>query len=270
MVNNRLLRWLRWIVSIYIGIGFLFYFFQEELIFHPERVHPNNNYEIPYRHHDLAIPINSSDTLHLVEFLPDSQQAAKGIILYFHGNRKHIGYYADQTPPMTKDGYRVLMIDYPGYGKSSGQFTEQKLYEWSEIVFRIAHKQVAADSIIIHGKSLGTGVAAQLASRRGCKTLILETPYYDLPSVAARFLPIYPTSWMMRYSFPLHEYLKNVSAPVFIFHGTNDEVIGIKQAKRLQPALKKTDQLLMVPGGTHNGLVQDPMVRRALDSVWAR
>jgi alpha-beta hydrolase superfamily lysophospholipase len=270
MINTRLLRWLRWSFVIYVCIGVIFYFFQDQLIFRPERVHPGNRYQIPYAHRDLSVPINASDTLHLIEFLSDSAQPFRGIILYFHGNRKHIGYYADQTPPMTRAGYRVLMIDYPGYGKSSGKLTEQKLYDWSEIVYRIAHKQVAADSIFIHGKSLGTGVAARLASIRSCKTLILETPYHDLPSVTARFLPIYPTAWMMHYSFPLYAYLKRVSAPVFIFHGTDDEVISLKQALRLRPVLKAEDKILVIPGGKHNGLIQYPVVRKALDSIWAQ
>jgi alpha-beta hydrolase superfamily lysophospholipase len=268
MAKTRMLRWLRWIFAFYVLVGLLFFLFQDQLLFHPERVHPTDDYEIAYPHRPLSIPINEIDTLHLIEFLPDSTTARKGVVLYFHGNRKHIGYYADQTPAMTKAGYRVLMIDYPGYGKSSGKLTEAKLYEWSEIVYRIAHKQHSADSILIYGKSLGTGVATRLASIRACKGLILETPYYDLPSVAARFLPIYPTRWMMNYSFSLHTYLSEVKAPVFIFHGTEDEVIGIKQAKRLQQKLKTSDRLLIVEGGKHNGLNEYQSVRLALDSIW--
>lgn len=268
MVRPRLLRWSKWIAVAYGVIGILFYLFQDKLIFHPERMHPDHAYSIPYPHDDLAIALNADDTLHLIDFHPDSTAAFKGIVLYFHGNRKHIGFYADQTPFITKWGYRVLMIDYPGYGKSSGKLTEQKLYDWSEIVYRIAHKQVAADSITIYGKSLGTGVATRLASIRGNKRLILETPYYGMPSVVSRFMPIYPTRWMMQYEFPLHEYLRNVRSPVLIFHGTADEVISIKQARRLEPMLKNSDRLLIIPGGKHNGLTENATVRTALDSIW--
>lgn len=270
MVNTRLWKWLKWIFVVYLGLGGLFYFLQDKFFFQPDRVHPDSQYEIPFAHLERAIPINESDTLHLIDFLPDSSSAFRGIVLYFHGNRKHIGFYANQTPVMTRAGYRVLMIDYPGYGKSSGRLTEQKLYDWSEIVYRIAHKQVAADSIIIFGKSLGTGIATRLASMRSCKNLILETPYYDLPSVAARFLPLYPTRWLMHYEFPLHQFLKEVSAPVFIFHGTNDEVIGLKQSLRLRSALKPSDRFLIVPGGKHNGLQADRAVQHALDSIFTR
>lgn len=268
MVRTRLLHWSKWILAGYGAIGIFFYIFQDKLIFHPERMHPDTAYNIPYPHNDLAIPLNTDDTLHLIDFHPDSAAPFKGVVLYFHGNRKHIGFYADQTPSITKWGYRVLMIDYPGYGKSSGKLTEEKLYEWSEIVYRIALKQVAADSITIYGKSLGTGVATRLASIRANKQLILETPYYDMPSVAARFLPIYPIRWMMKYRFPLHEYLNEVRSPVLIVHGTADEVISIKHAEKLRPILKKIDRLLIVPGGKHNGLTQFSTVQRVLDSIW--
>ena len=267
-IQSRLLRWLRWIGATYLLIGIVFYLLQDRFIFHPERVHPADSYQIPYPHQPLAIPIDNNDTLHLIEFLSDTLTPFRGIILYFHGNRKHIGYYADQTPPMTQAGYRVLMIDYPGYGKSSGRLTEEKLYEWSEIVYRIAHKQVAADSILIHGKSLGTGIATRLASIRACKGLILETPYYDLPTVAKRFLPIYPTHWILSFEFPLHTYLQQVRAPVLIYHGTQDELISLKQAERLRPFLKATDRMIVVPGGRHNGLIGNEKVRQALDSCW--
>jgi dipeptidyl aminopeptidase/acylaminoacyl peptidase len=73
---------------------------------------------------------------------------------------------------------------------------------------------------------------------------------------------------MMNYSFSLHTYLSEVKAPVFIFHGTEDEVIGIKQAKRLQQKLKTSDRLLIVEGGKHNGLNEYQSVRLALDSIW--
>jgi pimeloyl-ACP methyl ester carboxylesterase len=98
--------------------------------------------------------------------------------------------------------------------------------------------------------------------------LILETPYYDLPSVAARFLPIYPTRWLMNYEFPLHQYLQQVRVPVLTIHGTMDEVISIHHADKLRSLLKPRDRMILVTGGKHNGLSKDPAVRAALDSIW--
>ena len=71
------------------------------------------------------------------------------------------------------------MIDYPGFGKSTGVFSEQLLYDWALTLYKLARAYYSPDSIIIYGKSMGTGIAAQLASIRDCRHLILETPYYD-------------------------------------------------------------------------------------------
>ena len=159
------------------------------------------------------------------------------------------------------------MIDYPGFGKSTGKLTEQKLYDWALQVYKIARKRFPADSIIIYGKSMGTGIAAQLASTRDCKRLILETPYYDFPAVVSHYLPIYPAKWMLHYQLPTYQYLQNVTAPITIFHGTKDRVVTYKNSKRLLPFLKSTDELISIEGGSHNNLYRYNETVNKLDSV---
>ena len=173
-------------------------------------------------------------------------------------------------PYFTRKGYQVLMIDYPGYGKSTGALTEKKLYAWARQVYKIAHKRFAADSIIIYGKSLGTGIAAELASVRGCKRLILETPYYDFPSVVNRFLPVYPVRWMLHYQLPTREYLRDVRAPVTLLHGTRDGVISYKNAEKLSRGFKPGDELITIRGGSHNNLFEYPETLAKLDSLLSR
>lgn len=95
---------------------------------------------------------------------------------------------------------------------------------------------------------MGTGIAAQLASVRDCKRLMLETPYYDFPAVVSRYLPIYPVRWMLHYELPTHQYLQQVEAPVTLFHGTSDGVVAYKNSKRLLPLLKPADELITIEG----------------------
>jgi pimeloyl-ACP methyl ester carboxylesterase len=159
------------------------------------------------------------------------------------------------------------MIDYPGFGKSKGHFSEQTLYDWALQVYKLARSRFPADSIIVYGKSMGTGIAAQLASVRDCRRLILETPYYDFPSVVKHYLPIYPMNWMLHYQLPTYKYLPSVTAPINIFHGTNDRVITYKNAKQLKPLLKKTDEFTIIDGGKHNNLYDFPILTQKLDSL---
>ncbi|MFZ1314367.1 MAG: alpha/beta fold hydrolase [Chitinophagaceae bacterium] len=266
MNKKRIIKWAKIVAIIYISGGVLLYFLQDAILFHPVTLNRTFSYNFPEPHKDINIPIDSKDTLNLVDFA-STDTIARGIVLYFHGNKRNISWYAKYIPYFTRHGYQVLMIDYPGFGKSTGKLTEQKLYDWALQVYKIARKRFPADSIIIYGKSMGTGIAAQLASTRDCKRLILETPYYDFPAVVSHYLPIYPAKWMLHYQLPTYQYLQNVTAPITIFHGTKDRVVTYKNSKRLLPFLKSTDELISIEGGSHNNLYRYKETVNKLDSV---
>ncbi|HQV60084.1 MAG: alpha/beta fold hydrolase [Chitinophagaceae bacterium] len=266
MNKKRIIKWAKIVAIIYISGGVALYFLQDAILFHPVTLNRTYSYNFPEPHKDINIPIDSKDTLNLVDFA-STDTIARGIVLYFHGNKRNISWYAKYIPYFTRHGYQVLMIDYPGFGKSTGKLTEQKLYDWALQVYKIARKRFPADSIIIYGKSMGTGIAAQLASTRDCKRLILETPYYDFPAVVSHYLPIYPAKWMLHYQLPTYQYLQNVTAPITIFHGTKDRVVTYKNSKRLLPFLKSTDELISIEGGSHNNLYRYNETVNKLDSV---
>jgi uncharacterized protein len=255
-----------WALIIYLAIGLLLSQFQERLLFQPVVLSAKDSFDFNLKHEEILIPLNKEDSLSMVRFLPESLPS-KGTVLYFHGNKKHIGWYARFTRPFTQHGYEVLMIDYPGYGKSRGTLTEKKLYDWAKVAYQIARKRHSADSILIFGKSLGTGIAAQLASRSDCKGLILETPYYDFPSVLTRYLPFYPIREMIHYQLPTYQYLPLVTAPTTLLHGTSDWTVSYSNSKKLAPLLKPGDQLITIEGAGHNELFEFPQLKITLDSI---
>lgn len=255
-----------WTLIIYLAMGLLLYQIQDRILFQPVTISHQQAFDFSIPHEDILIPLNEEDSLNMVRFLP-SVTPSKGTVLYFHGNKKNIGWYARFMPYFTKHGYEVLMIDYPGYGKSRGKLTEQKLYEWAKLAYQIARKRHEADRIIIYGKSMGTGIAAQLAANRDCKALILETPYYDFPSVLIRYLPIYPVRKMIHYQLPTYQFLPKVTAPITILHGTSDWTVAYSNSEKLQPLLKRDDKLVTIQGGGHNDLFKFEQTIRSLDSV---
>ncbi len=140
------------------------------------------------------------------------------------------------------------------------------MHEDAAILYQMARARFGKDSIIIYGKSIGTGVATQLASLKDCKKLILETPYYSIDALARHYAFIYPVSWMLRYHFPNYEYLKKVEAPVTTIHGKKDEVIPYAQSQKLvneNPAIK----LVTIEGGKHNNLNDSPLFQEQLDAL---
>lgn len=265
MKRKKILRWLKVLVVIYCVVGIALYYLQDKLMFHPETLPLNDKYNFEYPHKEINIPYSSTSNINIVQF--QTTQPPRGVVLYFHGNRRNISHYAQFAPEFTRNRYEVWMIDYPGYGKSTGEFTEERLYNWALLLYKLARTTYAPDSIIIFGKSMGTGIAAQLASVRDTRRLILETPYYSFPSVISQYAPIYPVKQMVHFKIPTYEYLKNVTAPVSIFHGTDDGVIMYRNARKLLPYLKKGDEFVTIKGGSHNDLHQFPLFQEKLDSL---
>ncbi len=258
-------KFLTWVVLIYAVLGILIYYLQGYFFFRAVPLPQDHRYtfSIPYR--ELNLAYSKDRNLNIIQF--ETQGPVRGVVLYFHGNRKNIGWYAQFAPMFTRHGYEVWMADYPGYGKSTGELTEELLYDYAEQVYKLAAKKYPADSIIVFGKSMGTGLATYIASRHRCRRVILETPYYSLSSVASRYFPVYPMEQMIKVKIPSWQYLAEVKDTVSIFHGTDDGVITYRNAQRLLPYLKSGDEFVTIPGGSHNDLRRFSLFTQKIDSL---
>ena len=263
--NNTIRKVVGLALLIYLLLGWIFYVNQERFLFKPTLIATAAPLQISQAHQEISIPINQEDTIHITRFT--TKQPSKGAILYFHGNRQNVEWYAKYSSLFTNNGYEVFMLDYPGYGKSRGLLTEEKIYQWSDIVYSIARKSYTPSQLIIYGKSLGSGIAAQLAAKRDCRQLVLETPYYDFPAVLSFYAPIYPFQKLLHYQFPTHIYLKEVTAPVLVLHGTADGVVRYSNSIRLAKQFKKGDELITIEGGSHNDLVEFSATIAALKKI---
>ena len=259
-------RWSKVIIILYCGIGIALYYLQEKLMFHPEPLPPDYvfNFNVPFK--EVNIAMNASDNLNLVQFYPESAKP-KGVVLYFHGNRGNINRYAKYAANFTKNDYEVWIPDYPGYGKTTGKLSEENLYKQANEVYKLAHSRYKDDSIIIYGKSLGSGVAAWIASKKKCKRLILETPYYSMPELFSRYAPIYPTTAMAHFKFPTFQYLQEIQEPVTILHGDDYGVVPYSDGKKLTKFFKPGDEFITIKDGSHNNLNDFPLFHQKLDSL---
>jgi alpha-beta hydrolase superfamily lysophospholipase len=251
---------------LYCSVGIALYHLQEKLLFHPKAL-PHDfqfKFDIPFK--EVNIPMNETDTLNLIRFFP-SDSMPKGVVIYFHGNKGNVTRFAKYAANFTKHGFEVWMPDYPTYGKTTGKLAEENMYNQATEVYKLAHSKFSADSIIVYGKSLGSGVASHIAANHDCARLILETPFYSIPDLFSHYAPIYPVNRMTHFKFPVGENLKEVKAPVIIFHGTNDDVIPYDAASKLKRVLKPGDEFITIENGTHNNLNDSPLFHSELDSV---
>ncbi|MBL7709591.1 MAG: alpha/beta hydrolase, partial [Chitinophagaceae bacterium] len=122
MSRKKIIKWVKITLTIYILGGVALYFLQDAILFHPVILKRDHKYNFKEPHEDISIAMNNEDTLNLVRFFSTSP-VKKGVVLYFHGNKKNISWYAKYPPYFTRHGYEVIIIDYPGFGKSTGKLT---------------------------------------------------------------------------------------------------------------------------------------------------
>jgi pimeloyl-ACP methyl ester carboxylesterase len=252
------------ILLVYLVLGLILYLFQDMLLFHPKPLRKEHSFSFDQPFEELNIA-SGSDNISILKF-PTAEEK-RGIALFFHGNMENVEHYRDYPFLFTRNGYEVWIIDYPGFGKSTGKRSEAILEKEALDLYDMARKEISPDSILVYGKSIGTGIAAYLASKRPCRELILETPYYSIGALVGHYFPIYP-SFLTRYSFPTFKYLNRITAPVSIIHGTDDEVVPYSQGKQLAREHKSVG-LVTIQKGKHNNLVDFPEFQEAIDSLMA-
>ena len=261
--------WWKYALLLYGGACAAFYSFQHLFYFQPQALDAQHALTFPMRIRftEHKIPFDASTQIDVVKFLPDSGVQSRGVVLFFHGNRYNVEHYSSYAPYFTSRGYECWMPDYPGYGRSTGEASVPLLKELALQLHKMAMKRYPADSIVLYGKSLGTGVAAWLATRRSCRLLMLETPYSSLADLSSEYLPMLPVGLLMHDDLPTLDWLQQVQAPIIAWHGTADELIPLSKAARLSSAMKSTDAFYVLPGGRHNGLAEFSVYQRSLDSA---
>jgi fermentation-respiration switch protein FrsA (DUF1100 family) len=266
MTKKKIIRWIKVIALLYGSIGIALYYLQEKFLFHPKELPADYvfNFSTPFE--EVNLPLNGSTNINMVKFF-STDTATKGVVLYFHGNKTNITRYAKFANTFTKNGYEVWMPDYPGYGKSTGKRTEPILYEIGEQLYKMANAKFKEQQIIVYGKSLGTAIAAYVTANHKPQQLILETPYYSIPSLFSSWLPMYPHQRSSTYKLPTGEYVKEVKTKVTIFHGTNDWVVPYRNSKKLKNVLKPSDEFITIEGGNHQNLYTYDLYQKKMDSL---
>lgn len=254
-------------LGLYILICILLYIFQEQLIFFPQKLDKNYHYEFKEKFEEINILTNDNKKINGLLFHADS---TKGLIFYLHGNAGNLSSWGEVARTYTDLGYDLFIIDYRGYGKSEGKITGQdQLYQDNQIAFNELKKKYSEDKIIVLGYSIGTGLAAHLASTNKPKLLILQAPYYNLTDMMKHTYSFVPT-FLLKYKFATNEYLKNCTMPVVIFHGNQDEVIYYESSLKLQKEFKHSDTLITLPGQGHNGMTNNKEYKTELQKILKR
>ncbi len=240
-----------WVSIGYVGLCLIFYFLQDYFFFRPEILPKNFEYAYAFPFDEVNFEMEDGGQINGLHFkVPNS----KGVVFYLKGNSRSIKGWAKFAKDFVGKGYDFFMIDYRGFGKSSGRRTETTLYNDAQTVYKWLSSEYEEEDIVLYGRSLGSGIAARIAAWNKPRMLILDSPYYSFLYQVKRYGFILPLRWLLRYKIRTDQFIKKVTCPIFVIHGTKDRLISFKQGKRLAELTSDRSELVAIEGAGHNNL----------------
>jgi fermentation-respiration switch protein FrsA (DUF1100 family) len=221
------------------------------------------------RFRDLDLQAEDGTRIH-ARWFPCSN--AQGAILLCHSRGANLSVALmphDVAAWHRELGLSLLIFDYPGYGRSEGRPSEAGCYSAAAAAYSwlTQVQNVPPRDVVLLGRSLGTAVAVDLASRRTHRALVLISPFTSLPDEAQLSYPFVPAHLLMRNRYDSLSKIAHCPQPLLIVHGTKDRMVPFALGRRLFEAAKEPKRFIAVDGATHAGSVLEgflPNLKRFL------
>jgi pimeloyl-ACP methyl ester carboxylesterase len=241
-----------------------FYFNQVDLVFYRSKL--PKDYKFNYQQKFEEINISSFDGSVLNGLLFKAENS-KGLVFYLHGNAGTLETWGKIAKIYTSLGYDIFILDYRSFGKSEGEIeNEEQLSKDISIVYKKVAERYREDKIIIAGYSIGSGFAAKLALENNPKALILQAPYYNFLELSSSRAPFFP-DFMKKFSLETNLYLPKIKRPIYIFHGTKDQLIPIDNSVRLKRLLKANAYFYPLKNQEHIGVNENEDFQKQLKRI---
>ena len=242
--------------SVYVLLSLVLYLLQGKMVFLsnlPGRALTASPGDIGLEYEDVYLTTLDDEHLH-GWYVPAT--ISRGVIVFFHGNAGNISHRLDSIGIFHQLGLDTLIIDYRGYGQSTGKTTEQGTYldaqaAWSYLV---DERGIAADQIIIFGRSLGGAVGAWLGTQHTPAAVIIESSFSSGVDMARRLYPFLPVRLITRLRYPVAEYASHLDCPVLVVHSRDDEIIPFAMGQSIYAAVKQRKSFLELRGDHNNGI----------------
>lgn len=216
----------------------------ERMLFQP----PVTSYELDESFLTVEVPDGISVNVFWAEGSGDGWT-----IFYFYGSDEDIGLAMPRLRSYQLRGFNVVCFDYRGYGHTVGKPSERVLYEDVEAVYAyiIEEKGIPESKIVLHGRSLGAGVAIELATRHSPARLIVESTF------RSAYKSVLPLNWVPGDSFENEKKAEMTTCPVLLIHGDEDELFDVGNSLVLREAFGADRTLLYrVAGAGHRNVAE--------------
>ena len=260
MLETEMLRTL-WNVLIPLAIAYaavlvLVFVFQSRLVFFPgtgrEVVVTPQTYGLGFE--TVGIQTADGETLQ-AWWVP--AEGARGSVLFLHGNAGNISHRLDYLLMFNRLRYSTLIVDYRGYGGSTGTPSEEGTYRDAEAAWDyLRHARLAQPrDVVIAGESLGAAVATRLATKVSPRAVVLFSTFTSVTDLGAQVYWFLPVRLLSRIGYDNRENLKRIRAPVFIAHSRDDDIVSYSHGKQLYEAANEPKSFLEMRGGHNDGLI---------------
>ena len=241
------------ILVVYIAAMTLVYAFQRRMVF------PGPSAEEPHCHRPgkyLVFEAPSGRKVHTVHF---PAREGEPTVAVFHGNGETLASTVPLLEVLAREGLGAYGVEYPGYGPASSYSpSESALYEDAQAALDHLEQQmgVSRGQVVLMGRSLGTGVAVEMARRGYGGRMILVSPFTSMPDVAARIFPYLFPRLLMRDRFDNLGKAPRIGIPTLVIHGSEDKLVPMAMGRRLAETIPNA-RLVVVEGGSHNDLLAE-------------
>lgn len=238
----------------YLALMLVIYLLQSRMVFlanTPGRALTASPGDIGLGFENVSLTTPDNETLH-GWYVPAADSA--GVVLFFHGNAGNISHRLDSIEIFHLLGLDVLIIDYRGYGESSGSPGERGTYTDAQTAwdYLVVERGIAPGRIVVFGRSLGGAVASWLAARTTPAAVILESCFTSAPDMAARLYPFLPVRLITHIKYPVKDYVTRISSPLLMVHSRQDELIPFDMGESVFAAAPEPKEMLAI-SGDHNG-----------------
>ena len=241
--------------GIFVLLSLALYLLQDKMVFlanMPGRALTASPDDMGLEYANVSLTTSDGERLH-GWYVP--APARRGVILFFHGNAGNISHRLDSIGIFHQLGLDTLIIDYRGYGQSSGKASEKGTYLDAQAAWNylVDERGIPAGEIIIFGRSLGGAVGSWLGAQHTPAAVIIESSFTSGVDMARRLYPFLPAGLITRLRYPVVEYASRLDCPVLVVHSRDDEIIPFEMGQSIYAKVRQRKSFLELRGDHNNG-----------------